>query len=415
MSTLTREKLQQAKHLVKQAEVDVWLTFVRETAESADPILPFLMEGSLTWQSALMVFASGRTVAVVGKYDDDPLVNSGDWDKVIPYVQSIKEPLLEQLHAHIPHTTAPRIAVNFSTDDVKADGLTHGMFLLLKQYLAETRFENALVSSEEILRNLRGIKSPTELDAIRHAVQATQQIFDRMPQFAVPARTEREIWQAVQAFIDSSGWGYGWDRLQNPIINCGPESSVGHGMPSDTLTLQPGHIFHIDVGVVTQGYSSDLQRCWYLPKPGETDTPQPVQHAARAVWEAILAGFQALQPGVPGWEVDAACRRSITASGYPEYMHAAGHQVGRMAHDGGAVLAPRWQRYGRTPYIPIQAGEIYTLELGVDVPGYGGVSLEEMALVTDTGAEWLSKPQTEMWTLQPQTPANHTDANSEER
>ena len=81
-------------------------------------------------------------------------------------------------------------------------------------------------------------------------------------------------------------------------------------------------------------------------------------------------------------------------------MHAFGHQVGRFAHDGGAVLGPRWERYGNTPLTPIQAGEVYTLELGVDVVGRGYLGIEEMAQVTDSGLEWLSERQNSIWVLQ---------------
>jgi Xaa-Pro aminopeptidase len=68
--------------------------------------------------------------------------------------------------------------------------------------------------------------------------------------------------------------------------------------------------------------------------------------------------------------------------------------VGRIAHDGGAVLGPRWERYGRTPCIPIEADEVYTLELGITVPGRGYLGLEEMVRVTPDGLDWLTTPQT---------------------
>jgi Xaa-Pro aminopeptidase len=77
-------------------------------------------------------------------------------------------------------------------------------------------------------------------------------------------------------------------------------------------------------------------------------------------------------------------------------MHALGHQVGRQAHDGGAVLGPTWERYGRTPYLPLREGEIYTVELGITVPGRGYLGLEEMVRVTADGIEWLSERQLSM-------------------
>ena len=65
-------------------------------------------------------------------------------------------------------------------------------------------------------------------------------------------------------------------------------------------------------------------------------------------------------------------------------------------HDGATLLGPRWERYGKTPFGIVEAGNCFTLELGVQVPGYGLVSLEEDVLVTETGIEWLGAPQTEI-------------------
>ena len=121
LSALTREKLAQATGLVRASGVHVWLTFVRETGEGSDPALPFICETGLVWISALMVGRDGRKIAVVGNYDADPLKHSGDWDEVVPYVQGIREPLLEVLETWIPKDEKPRIAVNFSEDDDKAD------------------------------------------------------------------------------------------------------------------------------------------------------------------------------------------------------------------------------------------------------------------------------------------------------
>ncbi len=89
--------------------------------------------------------------------------------------------------------------------------------------------------------------------------------------------------------------------------------------------------------------------------------------------------------------MDAAARQELVARGYPEYFHALGHQVGRVAHDGGALLGPRWERYGNSPDVPIQAGEVYTLELGITVPGRGYLGIEEMVVVTPTGCRFLSE------------------------
>lgn len=427
MSSLTREKLAQARSLVAASGLDAWITFVRETVEGSDPVLPLILEGGLTWQSALIVTKAGRAIAVVGNYDADMVASSGDWDDVVPYVQSIRLPLVETLEREIPlpeaepHTdpaklvsaliaptvesglaaavappARPKIGVNFSPDNVKADGLSYGMFLVLSGYLEGTRFEGGLVSAERVAGALRAQKTDSEIAAMRGAIHETDELFAKVGREVRAGMTEREVWDMLQAEIDRRELGYAWDRAQDPIVNSGPDSMVGHGVPSASIRLSPGHVFHIDMGVVKDGYSSDIQRCWYVPNDGETAVPEDVRRAADAVVGAISAGAAVLRPGVEGWEVDAAARSYLVSQGYPEYLHAFGHQVGRMAHDGGAVLGPRWERYGNTPMTPICVNEVYTLELGVLVEGRGYLGLEEMVVVLPDGLEWLTTRQTEI-------------------
>jgi Xaa-Pro aminopeptidase len=393
--TLTAEKLAQAIAIVQDSEIDVWLTFVRETAEHADPVLPFLIEGGMTWQSAFLVSRTGRKVAIVGNYDADPIRATGEWDEVIPYVQGIREPLLQTLVQMLPpQINYPQIGVNFSESDDKSDGLTHGMYRLLEGYLAGTRLEGALVSAEAVCRAVRGRKTPTELARIRTAIAEGDAIFAQVPSWITLGKTtERDIYQRIHAWIAERGLGFAWDPVGDPIVNSGPDSMIGHGIPSETIAVSPGHIFHIDLGVKRDGYCSDIQRCWYVPHPGETAIPQDVQQAFAAVTGAITAGADALKPGIAGWEVDAAARTFLVQAGYPEYLHALGHQVGRLAHDGGGILGPQWERYGNTPHLPVEVGQVYTVELGVTLPERGYLGIEEMVVVTETGVEWLSARQ----------------------
>ncbi len=394
---LIGEKLRQAGALVAECEVDVWLTFVRETAGHADPVLAFLVDAGLTWESALMVARDGRRAAIVGNYDADPFRTSGHWDLVVPYVQGIRDALVSTLDDLVPAgIDQPRIAVNWSEDNDKADGLTVGMLRLLEKYLAGTRYAGCLVSAEGILGALRGRKTPAERTRIRTAIDHTDQLFDEVErEIARIGRSERSIQAELHRRIEERGLGFAWERSGNPIVNCGPESAVGHAKPSETITLARGHILHLDLGVVAEGYSSDLQRCWFA---GD-NVPTAVEHAFRTVHDAITAGAAALAPGVAGWVVDAAARRVVTDAGYPEYLHALGHQVGRMAHDGGGLLGPRWDRYGTSPMRPVEIDQVYTLELGIDVPGAGYLGIEEMVVVERGGCHFLSNRQDRIRTL----------------
>ena len=152
---------------------------------------------------------------------------------------------------------------------------------------------------------------------------------------------------------------------------------------------ESGHLVHVDLGVRRNGLCSDLQRMWYVRRPGEAAPPEDVGRAFDTVVRAIAASAAALRPGALGFEVDAAARQVVTAAGYPEFKHGVGHGLGRAVHDGGTLLGPRWPCYGSMTGRPVEVGNIFTLELGV-MTAAGFVGLEEDVFVTAAGCEFLS-------------------------
>ena len=108
--------------------------------------------------------------------------------------------------------------------------------------------------------------------------------------------------------------------------------------------------------------------------------------------------LQAIDAGVRGWQIDEIAREVIVDAGYEEFKHAFGHGLGRACHDGGTLLGPRWPRYGATPEGIVEAGNVYTLELGV-VTEAGYLGVEQDVLVTENGCEFLSTRQRELMVI----------------
>ncbi len=227
-------------------------------------------------------------------------------------------------------------------------------------------------------------------------MRETEEIFDHVTASLRPDQSELEIADLMHAEVERRGLGYAWGRDHCPAVNAGPEKDVGHSAPGNLRTRR-GELLHVDFGVSRADYCSDLQRVWYFLDEGESSAPEDVLRAWDAVWASVDAGAAVLRPGVVGWEVDAAARASLVAAGYPEPMYALGHQLGRSAHDGGTVLAPRWDRYGAAPFGVVEEGNVFTLEYGTAVPGRGYIGLEEDVVVTAEGVEWLSTPQRRLW------------------
>ena len=391
MPSIVQEKIAQAVAILQEKNIDMWLTFVRETSAAGDPVLPLIYDHGLTWQSALILTRSGERIIILGRMEADAARRTGAYEQVIPYDQSIKPALLEVLERLQPG----QIAINYSINDTHADGLSYGQYQLLTGYLAGTPFAKRLISAEALIAALRGRKTNSEIALLRQAVLTTEEIYTRTFDHLQPGMTEKQVGQFMWDQMDNLGVTESWERASCPAVNSGPESPVGHGGPTDII-LQPGHIVHFDFGVKQAGYCSDIQRLVYLLSPGETRAPQAVQRGFDTIVAAVQAAFHAMRPGVQGWQVDAVARSLVTSAGYPEYLYGTGHHIGRTTHDGAGMLGPKWERYGDTPNYPLEAGQVYTIEPGLAVPGYGYIGLEEDVLVTATGAEFISQPQLEL-------------------
>ena len=392
---LVREKLDQAVQILNEQNIDAWMTFVRETSMTPDPCLDLILGMDMVWQSAFIVTKDNQRIALVGAHDAENVKAVEGYNRIIPYVQGVRQDLVNVLVELNP----ARLALNYSEDDVAADGLGHGLMMMLQHYLGDSQVAESFISSETIVSALRGRKSPSEVKRIKEAVDKSQAIFDQVGSVIRPGKSELEIAEFAHRLLYMEGLGTAWDSAYCPAVNAGPDSPVGHGGPTAKYKVKPGMLIHMDFGVKHDNYCADLQRMWYVRKSRTEGLPSVIQKAFNAAHKALLAGFKALKPGVEGWQVDDAARQTLVAEGYPEYQHAFGHHLGRMAHDGSTVLGPRWERYGRTPFGVVEEGNVFAIELGVAVPGYGYIGLEENVQVTAKGAKWLSEPQTDIWLI----------------
>jgi Xaa-Pro aminopeptidase len=388
---IVQEKVQQAVEILNELGVDLWLTFVRETSAVGDPVLQLIYGHSLTWQTALIISRSGERIAIIGRFESETARRTGAYTTVLPYDAAISPILLETLTRLNP----AQIAINYSNDDVLADGLSFGLYQVLSGYLSGTDYLARLISAEKIIRRLRGRKTPGEVQLIREAIATTEKFYTDTFAYAHPDMSELQISAFMQQLISSHNLEPAWDLAHCPIVNTGPLSSSGHVGPTD-MAIEPGHLLHIDFGINQNGFCSDIQRMAYFLKPGETKPPAEVQHGFDTVVRAIQAAAAHARPGVTGKSIDEVARKIVMDAGFPEYMHATGHHLGRLAHDGAGVLGPLWERYGDTPNYILEEGHVYTIEPSLEIPGFGVVGVEEDVFITALGCEFLSHPQTQL-------------------
>lgn len=390
--SLIQEKANQAVEILKEQNIDLWLTFVRETSGVRDPVLDFLIGGhDLTWLSALIITKAGDKIAIVGNLEKEAIAQLGVFNEIIGYDTAISGIFKET----ITRLNPDQIAVNTSRNNTHADGLTHAMHGFLMEYLAGTPYADRIISAEPVINSLRGRKTQTELARIQKAVEITDEIYKKTFDFIKVGMTEIEVANYMHALMKEYGVGYAWSPENNPAVNAGPDKIVGHSGPSE-IKVERGHIIHFDFGVKYEGYCSDIQRVAYVLREGETEAPLEVQRGFITIRTAIEKSRETMKAGVTGNSIDTIAREIVTDSGYPEYKYALGHQLGRVAHDGGALLGPLWEKYGDSPNQTLENDQVYTLEPGLAVPNYGYIGLEEDVVLTDEGALYIGEPQREI-------------------
>lgn len=390
--SIIKEKATQAITILRELDIDLWLTFVRETSGVRDPVLDFLIgPRDLTWPSALIFTKTGERIAIVGNLEKDEIKRLGIFDTVSGYDKGIRDLFREIIVRLSPN----KIAINTSKNNVHADGLTHAMHDILVEHLNDTPYVDRLVSAEPIINALRGRKTTTEVDRIREAIALTIKIYNKTFASIEVGMTEKEVAANMHTWVEEAKAGFAWPRESNPAVNSGPNSPIGHYGPSN-IRIERGHIVHFDFGVKVEAYCSDIQRICYVLRDGETTVPDEVMRGFTTIRQSIEAARAAMKPDITGLEIDTIAREVVTEAGYPEFPYALGHQLGRVAHDGGALLGPLWEKYGDSPNQKLEVGQVFTIEPGLAVPGYGYVGLEEDVVITETGAEYLGEPQTEM-------------------
>lgn len=391
---LILEKQKQAAEILKEKNIDMWMTFVRETGNIKDPMMEMIVGTGATWHSAFIITKEGDTVAIIGSLEEANMNSVGTFKTIVPYLKSVKADLINILDKYNPN----KIALNFSRNSSMADGLTHGVYLELIDLLKETPYAERFVSSEEIVAALRGRKSKAEVDLIKDAIKETLIIFDEVTDFIEPGKTEKEVADFVRRKVKERGFDFAWDEEHCPAVFTGPDTAGAHSGPTDRK-IQRGHVINMDFGVKKNGYCADLQRTWYVLKEEETQAPEEVLRGFNVIKNAIIKSGEAMKPGKLAWEIDNIARSYIVENGYEEYPHGLGHQVGRVAHDGGAMMGPKWERYGNLPLLPLELGNVFTIEPRLPIKNYGIATMEEIVWIKENGVEYLSKPQTELYII----------------
>jgi Xaa-Pro aminopeptidase len=232
-----------------------------------------------------------------------------------------------------------------------------------------------LESAPDVIESLRAIKDTYELDAITRAVNLGDETFAYAFELLRPGISERELAWEIQRYAIE----HGAERLSfETIIAAGAHGAMAHARPRDVI-IQAGQGVVMDLGVIVDGYCSDLTR---TPIVGEPDAR--FRHVYDAVLTAQTMAEERIEAGMRGAEAHAIAATVLAEAGYEEaFSHGLGHGVGIEIHEA-PRLAPDSDDV-------LMDGHVVTVEPGAYFPNWGGVRIEDQCVMEDGRLRVISR------------------------
>ncbi len=261
----------------------------------------------------------------------------------------------------------------------EADRLSVASHAALRKAASNVR----LKATSGVLERMRMIKDPEEIVQLQAAVMLASGLFEVLLHGIKPGTSESHVAAELEYVARRSGA----ERMSfESIVAAGERSAMPHGVASANPIPTSGFVV-LDYGVILAGYCSDMTRTVYVGSPG-----QKQKALYRAVLDAQLAAISAVHPGQEAGKVDQAARKVLKKAGFASYFtHSTGHGVGLEIHEP--------PRLGKGQKELLKPGMVITIEPGAYVPGLGGVRIEDMVLVTETGCQVLTPTAKELLTL----------------
>ena len=265
--TLIQEKVRQAAGLLREFGVDCWITFTRESEINGDPTLRLPRPGPPSPGTR-----PSSSAPTAGRGPSSASTTRRRSRRPAPTTRSsasspgIKEPLHAYPEGARPAGRSPSTSPRASEI---CDGLTHGMYLTLREFLAEIGMADRLVSAETIVSALRERKSAAEIGWMKRGRPGDRGDLRPGRRRSSPRAGPRsEIAAFILAEVERRelAAGLGPRRPARPS-SPGPDTAQAHYAPTGR-TVEPGHVLNMDFGVKVDGYCSDMQRTFYVLAAG---------------------------------------------------------------------------------------------------------------------------------------------------
>lgn len=386
--------------------------WVMENKENSDRIFKDFVTEKL-FSSIYVIVSKGMAYIFVHKLDEGNIhVLDTNCSKVYIYET------VESLRKYIAHVLRKlnfpkKILLSYTTmSDENTDIISHSCYLrvtkLFRIIYKQNNRKMIVKSAQMNIYDIISKNSNDEIERLKLLANITEQILIKSFYSIKTFQTELEIAQNTKKIThefmknimekyDIINYDFAWDIC--PIVLIGENlKKGGHATPSNKKII-PGDTIYFDFGIKAifkDGMTlyTDMQRMGYLLKENEKEAPEEVNNVFNTLVLSIEKGISKMKPGIKAYKIDEVVRGEILKMGYPDYLHATGHPVGREVHGAGALIAPK---YSKRANLKLVETGIYTLEPRVNIENGG--SIEEMILVTNSGAVPLCNTQKELYLI----------------
>ena len=257
---------------------------------------------------------------------------------------------------------------------IEADHLTVAAYDDLRAHWPDAM----LMPLRGLVQALRVVKTPDEVAQIRAAQALADRVYAEVRPLIRAGVTELSVAGEIESRLRQAGAESAFEI----IVASGERGALPHGRATEKV-IQDGELVTIDMGARLNGYHSDMTRTLAIGRPGDE-----MRRVYNAVLEAEEAAVAAVKPGARAADLDKLARDILTRHGLGEaFAHSLGHGVGLQIHEGPGLRG--------TSEDVLEAGMLVTIEPGAYLPGVGGVRIEDLLLVTESGHEVLSRAQKE--------------------
>ncbi|MEE8370273.1 MAG: aminopeptidase P family protein, partial [Dehalococcoidia bacterium] len=256
-------------------------------------------------------------------------------------------------------------------------GVTVGSFQAMKKSIQALPAEERpkLLPAPPLVEAMRALKEPGEIELLQRAVDLGDEAFAAVAGRIEPGWTERQVaWEIEKYAREHGAEGLSFET----IVAAGPWGAMPHAQPRDR-PIEAGEPIVIDMGVRVEGYCSDLTRTIVVGKPD-----RKFEQVYDIVLSAQLTAEELLQDGMSGEEAHMLAHNVISEAGYGEsFGHGLGHGVGLLVHE--------LPRLAKTSKDELKDGMVVTIEPGIYLPGWGGVRIEDMAVIENGKARVMTR------------------------